>query len=240
MPSGRTVAVIQARMTSSRLPGKVLMDIGTQPALGLMLSRVQPANSLDEIVVATTVNDTDDPVATVCCELGVPVFRGDEHDVLGRMLAAAENAKADIVVRLTADCPVHDPAVIDAAVEMMHKGNWDYVSNAVRRSYPDGLDVEVMTIDALRKADKEAVDPRLREHVTLYINGRRPAYGAGDFACGELVFDADFSHVRWTLDTIDDLNLLRELVSELPVGFTWLQALAVATKRPHLLGLPEQ
>ena len=230
--------VIQARMTSTRLPGKVLSDIGGQPALQLMLSRLQHCRKVDEFVVATTTNATDDPVAALCSSLGVGVFRGDEHDVLARMLGAAEEADADHVIRLTADCPMIDPAIVDSAVELLLAGDCDYASNTFDRTYPDGLDTEVMTIAALRAADSCASEPELREHVTTYINRRRPNLGHGDFKLAALKFTADFSHVRWTVDTPRDLEVVRALVSRLPQDFGWLHALSEATKDPWLLGLP--
>jgi spore coat polysaccharide biosynthesis protein SpsF len=232
------VAIIQARMTSTRLPGKVLAEIGGRPALRLMLDRLAASRRLDRIVVATTVNASDDPVVALCRELGIASFRGSEADVLSRMLAAADAHQAQGIVRLTADCPIIDPAVLDEAVALFAGGNYDYVSNARMRTYPDGLDVEVLGREALARADREARHPALREHVTPYINGRRPEWGWGDFRLGDLCFAADFSHVRWTLDRPDDLARLRRLVSLLPEGFGWLQALSVATREPALLGLP--
>ncbi|MBM3491852.1 MAG: hypothetical protein FJX68_15705 [Alphaproteobacteria bacterium] len=231
-------AIIQARMTSTRLPGKVLAAIGGRPALQLMLQRLSACRRLDRIVVATTVNATDDPVVALCRQLGVASFRGSEQDVLGRLLAAAEAQGAEGIVRLTADCPIIDPAVVDEAVALFAQGDFDYVSNARLRTYPDGLDVEVLGRQALARADREARHPALREHVTPYINGRRPQWGRGEFRLGDLCFAADFSHVRWTLDRADDLARLRRLVSLLPEGFGWLQALSVATREPALLGLP--
>jgi spore coat polysaccharide biosynthesis protein SpsF (cytidylyltransferase family) len=229
-------ALVQARMTSTRLPGKVLADIGTETVLGMMLSRVRQAKSLDLLVVATTTRATDDPVAEYCRQIGVQVYRGDEMDVLGRLHDAAYAHKADVVVRLTADCPFADPAIIDAAIDIMATDDWDYVSNCTTRTYPDGLDVEVMTMAALSEAAAKAKHPFLREHVTPYINGRRLDIEHGDFALGELTFDADFSHIRWTVDTPQDLDYLRQLAARLPTNFGWLQALAEATKEPLHLG----
>lgn len=232
------VAVIQARMTSTRLPGKVLAEIGGRPALQLMLERLSACRRLDRIVVATTVNATDDAVVALCRQLGVASFRGDETDVLSRMLAAADAQGAESIVRLTADCPIIDPAVVDEVVALFHAGDYDYASNARLRTYPDGLDVEVMRRAALARANVEARHPSLREHVTPYINGRRPEWGCGRFRLGDLCFAADFSHVRWTLDRADDLERLRRLVARLPAGFGWMQALSAATREPSLLGLP--
>jgi len=232
------VAVIQARMTSTRLPGKVLMDIAGKPALELMLSRVSKAKTLDRIVIATTSNATDDPVADLCRRLGVGVFRGSEVDVLERYLGAALEARATTVVRLTADCPFADPAVIDGAVDFFRGGYWDYAGNANRRTFPDGLDVEVFSATALGRAAREARHPFAREHVTPYLRGiKTEMIGDGHFRRGDYMFVADFAHVRWTLDRPDDLERLRRLASLLPEGFGWLEALSVATKFPDLLGV---
>ena len=234
----RLIAIIQARMTSTRLPGKVLMDIAGRPALELMVSRVKRATLIDGIVVATTSNATDDPVIALCERLGVATFRGDEQDVLARFAAAAGVFGAETVVRLTGDCPIIDPAVIDDAVRLYRSGDWDYVGNGNRRTYPDGLDVEVFTRAALERAAREADHPFAREHVTPYLRGIRPdIIPDGGFRRGDLVYAADFSHIRWTLDRQDDLDRLRRLVPKLPDGFDWLTALSVATREPSLLGV---
>jgi spore coat polysaccharide biosynthesis protein SpsF len=232
----KNLAIVQARMTSSRLPGKVLSDICGKPSLQRMLERINMASSIDKVVVATTINASDNLIVELCEKLKVDIFRGDEDDVLGRFCGAAEVAEAEIVIRLTADCPMIDPDVIDEVVSAFSINNHDYLSNTIDRTYPDGLDIEVMSVDALRDAHKKAVAPFLREHVTPYISGRRPDLGAGDFRVGQIRFVADFSHIRWTLDTEEDLQRIRSLVSKLPEDYNWLQALSIATQEPDLLG----
>lgn len=224
-------------MTSTRLPGKVLMDLAGRPALAFMLERVRRAQRIGRIVVATTVNRADDAIAAVCAQMDVEVFRGDELDVLGRYLGAARWAEAEVVMRLTADCPMIDPEVLDDAVKIFSGGNHDYVSNCNIRTFPDGLDVEVFTVAALHEADANAQHPFLREHVTPYIRGIRKELGAGNFRIGHLLAPADFGHVRWTLDTAADLDRIRELIAALPPDFGWLTALSEATRRPRLLGV---
>jgi spore coat polysaccharide biosynthesis protein SpsF len=236
MKSGPVVAVVLSRMTSSRLPGKALVDICGEPNLQHMLGRVQRARKLDAVVVATTTNRTDEPIVDLCRALSVPVARGSEDDVLARTFAAAAAQRAATVVRLTADCPMIDPALIDEVIEFYEAGHWDYASNANVRSYPDGLDVEVMSITALRQANAEATAPFLREHVTPYIRASHPEHGCGVFRVGDVVCPWDFSHVRWTLDTAADLDVIRTLVSRLPDGYGWMHALAQATREPRLLG----
>ena len=236
-PSGTldpVIAIVQARMTSTRLPGKVLADFTGRPMLACMLDRVRRSARLDRVWVATTTNAADDPVAALCGNLGVPVFRGDEHDVLSRYADAARDADAGVVVRLTADCPLADPAVIDEAVGLLLTHGHDYVSNVIERSFPDGLDVEVFTRAALDAADREACSPFQREHVTPYLRtGRYP--DAGTFSVGHLRAPADFSHLRWTVDTADDLAHVTRIAERVPPSCGWLDVVALLVRRPDLL-----
>jgi spore coat polysaccharide biosynthesis protein SpsF len=232
----RTIAIIQARMTSTRLPGKVLADLGGQPLLSFMLSRVRRAHRLDGVWVAITINGQDDSIATLCQDLGVPTFRGDEADVLGRYVGAAAAAGAETVVRLTADCPFADPLLIDEAVERFQDGGFDYLSNAIALTFPDGLDIEVFRRTALETADREARLPFHREHVTPYLRtGVYDDVPTGDFKVGHFRAPADFSHLRWTIDTPADLARVRRLAAHLPANFGWLDAIALLTRRPELL-----
>ncbi len=235
-----TVAIIQARMTSTRMPGKVMAKLSGKPMLGYMVDRVRRAERLDAIWVATTDRPTDDSVADYCATLGVPTFRGDEADVLGRYAGAAEAAGADRIIRLTADCPLGDPALVDEAIALFEAGDFDYCGNIVDRTYPDGLDVEVIGRDALAQCALEAVTDFDREHVTPYINGLGPAREAPPpFRQGYVKFEADFHHVRWTVDHVADYERVCELVSAVPADAGWLQFLAHATRQPALLGVAE-
>ncbi len=232
---GKTVAIIQARMTSSRLPGKVLADLGGKPLIERMIARVRRARALDAIWLATTAKTTDDPLATLCDRLGVPVHRGDEHDVLARFLGAARAAEADIVVRLTADCPMSDPALIDEIVADYGKGGADYVSNVLVRTYPDGLDVEVFSCAALEDAAANATEPFHREHVTPWLQtGFRPGLATGRFRVRHVVNDIDLGVMRWTVDEAEDLDLIRKLFAALPEGFAWRDALALVSVNGEL------
>jgi spore coat polysaccharide biosynthesis protein SpsF len=150
------VALIQARMGSSRFPGKVLQDLAGRPMLWHVVNRVRKAEKVDKVVVATTDRDVDDPVARFCAQEDVACFRGDEQDVLDRFYQAAKANHADVVVRITADCPLIDGAVIDKVLERFQRGDCDYACNIIRYTYPDGLDAEVCSFAALERAWHEA------------------------------------------------------------------------------------
>lgn len=233
------VALIQVRMTSTRLPGKVLLDLAGKPALHWMLERLRRARLIDRIVVATTELSSDDPVAAFCREQGIDVFRGDEHDVLGRFAAAAAAFDARTVVRLTGDCPMIDPQVVDRVIGRYLEGGLDYCSNYIERSYPIGLDTEVFSRAVLDRCQREAVSAYAREHVTPLMRDADPEQPGLSLRRGHVRHEADFSHIRWTLDTPEDLALLRRYFDGLPADFTWQQALAAATRDPSLLVVSE-
>lgn len=202
------IVVVQARAGSTRLPGKVLMDVGGRPMLRLMLDRLVPLRQASvDLVVATSTLDRDDPVALVAAEAGAHVVRGDEADVLLRFAQAVEAHPADTVVRLTADCPLIDPALVVEALRLHRATGADYTSNTLVRTYPDGLDVEVLRADSLRAAAADATDPAEREHVTPFVY-RRPRR----FAIAQLVGHPDLGEERWTVDTADDIARVRAAV----------------------------
>lgn len=237
-PRGNTkvVAIVQARMASTRLPGKIMAEVNGRPLLDLMLGRVARADTVDEVCVATSVQPQDDTVEALSRKLGVRCFRGDESDVLGRYRAAAEAANADVVVRLTADCPFADPGVIDAAVRQFRAEDVDYLSNVMKRTYPDGLDVEVFGRETLERTAREAEMPALREHVTVYMRtGAFPHLPSGGFRVGHLVNAVNFSHLRWTVDRREDLAFVRAVVPRLKEGFSWLELIALLTRDAELL-----
>jgi glutamate-1-semialdehyde 2,1-aminomutase len=232
----KVVAIVQARMGSTRLPGKVLADIGGRPAIAWTLTRARRSRACDDVWLACSEREADDPLAATAAALKFPVYRGDEDDVLSRFGAVARQTQADVVVRLTGDCPLIDPDVIDRAVARFLEGDVDYVSNSLTRTYPDGLDVEVFSRAALQRADAEARDPFLRLHVTPYIHGRlKERLPWGGFKTAQIVYPIDFSHLRWTLDEPDDLEFLRRLLPLLPENFGWLDVVALLTREPALL-----
>jgi spore coat polysaccharide biosynthesis protein SpsF len=161
------VAVIQARMGSTRLPGKVLRDIGGKTMLARVVRRMQCAASLSQVVVATTTSPADKAIVAECERLGIPAFRGDEQDVLDRYYQAAQAHRADVVVRVTSDCPLIDPGVVDEVVRAFLDAEPDYASNTLERTYPRGLDTEVMTMAALARAWREAQEPYQHAHAIL-------------------------------------------------------------------------
>ena len=207
-----TVAIVQARMTSTRLPGKVLLDVMDRSMLSYQLERVSRVTAIDRIVIATTTNATDDPVAHFAETGGFGLYRGSENDVLGRFQAAAEAHVADTVVRLTADCPLADPEVIDLLIRRYREAApaCDYATNGIPRSYPAGLDAEIFSRSVLEIAAREATDPYDREHVTpfLYRNPQR-------FRLLSVVHEPDLSEERWTLDEPGDFALIRRIIEAL-------------------------
>ena len=203
----KTVAIIQARIGSTRLPAKVMADIYGKTMLGCVVERVQQAGLVDEVVVATTDQPQDDDVAELCSSHGWPVFRGEEHDVLGRYLGAAAKHEAAKIVRITSDCPLIDPQLIDIAVQSLDPAQLDYVSNAwPKRTFPRGLDVEAFTLETLVRADLLATESGHREHVTWQIYNR-----PDQFRIGCMEYPVNNGDLRWTVDTPDDLKLIRTI-----------------------------
>ena len=207
------VAFIQARMSSSRLPGKVLERIGSVPMIVFMLRRVARCSRLHQVVVATSTDSSDDPLSREVVKHGFACYRGDLFDVLGRFNSAAEEFAADVIVRLTGDCPLVDCDLIDRAVSILTSDNFQYVSNVDPATYPNGLDVEVFTRDALSRAHREARLPRDREHVTPYIRRHNAQFAQTNFSSV-----VDLSSMRWTVDHADDLLFVRALIDLLPPG----------------------
>jgi spore coat polysaccharide biosynthesis protein SpsF len=227
----RVVAIIQARMGSSRLPRKALRDIGGATMLARVVHRARRASLLSEVVVATTVEPEDEAIVTECDRLGTRVFRGSEDDVLDRFYRAAMTFKAEAVVRITSDCPLIDSSVIDAVVRAFSDETPDYASNSLTRTYPRGLDVEVMTIEALARAAREATEQYQRAHVTPYIY-QRPDL----FRLLPITEAADYSDLRWTVDTEEDLKLVRAIYERFgnDDSFGWRDVLALLADEPSL------
>lgn len=224
-------AIVQARMGSTRLPGKVLMDLGGETALARVLRRLDRASRIDEVVVATTDAVGDDRIVTECARLNIPCFRGSEHDVLERYLRTAQECRSDLIVRITADCPLIDPEVVDEVVAACIAKNVDLACNDVPHTFARGLDVEVFTMEALLRVHVMADQAYQREHVTPLI------YEHPDIFRTYLVKgDRDLSHLRWTLDTPEDLRLLRAIYIhfEKRDDFGWRKVLDLVDGHPEL------
>lgn len=216
--SGGRVGIVQARSGSTRLPGKVLRELGGRPMLLQQLLRLQQCEQLDQIVLATTTAPADDPVEAVAREAGVQVFRGSEEDVLDRLLRAARQTDAEVVVRLTGDCPLTDPQVVDSVIRTLLEGatEFDYASNTLVRTYPRGLDAEALFRDTLERVGRRARSRAAREHVTYYIVRERPDL----FSTASVEAPEDNSDLRWTVDTEEDLELVSQLYRELDLSDT--------------------
>ncbi|GHD52459.1 spore coat protein [Thalassobaculum fulvum] len=226
-------AVIQARMTSTRLPGKVLLRAAGREMLAHQIDRVRRARSVEAICIATTTNADDDPVAALAGREGVAVFRGSEHDVLGRFVGAAGLVGADIAVRLTGDCPLTDPELVDAVVGVFRSAEppVDYASNSFPRTWPIGLDVEVASMAALRTAAAEADDPYDREHVMPFLYRQPQRFRTAGYPAPE-----DLTGHRWTLDEASDYELIKRILEALlPVNpeFGWRDVIALLEAHPQ-------
>lgn len=206
------LAILQARMTSSRLPGKVMAPVLGEPMIGRQIERLRRSVRIDRLIVATSTDASDDALAAYCQGLGLDVVRGALDDVLGRFAGAlAAYPDADVVVRLTADCPLADPTVIDAVIARHHAAGADYTSNTLgTRTYPHGLDAEVVRAEVLLKAARLADDPYEREHVTPYIY-RRPEV----FRLAGVTRRPSLARLRWTVDVADDLAFVRGVYASL-------------------------
>lgn len=225
------VAIIQARMGSTRLPGKVLVDLGGDTVLARVVSRVRRCRLVGEVVVATSVDRADDVILRESQRLGVRAFRGSEQDVLDRYYHAARDAQAEVVVRITSDCPLIDPDVSDKTIQAFLDASPDYASNILERTYPRGLDTEVVTFAALEGAWQDARETYQREHVMPFL------YQHPDrFRLLSVKGDHDYSRYRWTLDTPEDLEFLRAVYARSIDGrdLTWQDVLSLLEQEPEL------
>lgn len=209
----KTVAIVQARMTSSRLPGKVLNPLCGMPMIVFMLHRVAQAECVDEVILATSTDKTDNELVDIVQTHGFGCFRGELNDVLTRFYGAARAAQADVVVRLTGDCPLIDADLIDRVVRSLQSSGADYASNTCPPTYPDGLDVEAFSFTALDQAWRAACLSSEREHVTPYLRSRPDLFKIAS-VCGVV----DCSHLRWTVDYPDDYDFICQLLEHTGVN----------------------
>jgi len=230
---GAILGVLQARMSSSRLPGKVLKPLLSRPMLARQIERVERSKLIDRLLVATSVATEDAAIEHLCAQMGVDCYRGSLGDVLDRFYRAALPFKPAYVVRLTGDCPLADPELIDAVIRYCVDGDYDYVSNALQPTFPDGLDTVVLRFSCLAEAWREARLPSQREHVTpfIYNNPRR-------FRIGSYTNEVDYSHLRWTVDEAEDFSLVEKIYAALYPGnpqFSSAEILAFIAHNPGIL-----
>ena len=226
------LGLLQARVSSSRLPGKVLKPILGKPMLLRQIERVRRARSLDHLVVATSTDPSDDAIEELCASAGIDCFRGSLEDVLDRFYQAALRFTPQHIVRLTGDCPLADPELIDRVVAFYLTGGFDDAGNAVEATFPDGLDVEVVRFAVLEQAWKEARRPFDREHVTMFVHAHPERFRVGSYE-----HPVNLSHLRWTVDEAEDFELVTEIYEALyPQNpqFTTADVLDLLAKRPEL------
>ncbi len=225
-------------MGSRRLPGKVLLDIAGQPMLAHVAARTRRAQTVAETLIATTTDPADEPIAAFCEAANLPCYRGSPADVLDRYYQAARASRAEAIVRLTGDCPLIDPDVIDHTVNEFYESGVDFAANRLpppwHRTYPIGLDTEVCSFAALERAWKEARQPHQREHVMPYLYEEE-----GRFRTLLVNHDPDYGHYRWTVDTAADLDLLRRIFAHFPGqdDFSWLEVVALFEREPDLAAI---
>ena len=241
MSGRRVVAIVQARMGSTRLPGKVLAEIAGVPMLVRTVERARLASTVHDWMVATTTDAADDAIEALCRERGYAVYRGSVNDVLDRYHRAALQASADVIVRLTADCPLLDPALVDLTVRSFLDAQppADLVVNRLpgARTYPIGLDVEVVSFLALEHAWREAAEPHQREHVLPFLYDP-----PGRFRVIRLDAERDYGDLRWTVDTPEDLEFVRQVYAHLGArsDFGWRDVLALVQAEPALAQINAQ
>ncbi len=230
----RIVTIVQARMGSSRLPGKVMLDLRGKTVLARVMHRLGQARLTGELVVATTYHPADDEIIAECNRIGVAVFRGEEKDVLDRYFRAAQQFRAEAIVRITSDCPLIDPEITDKTIQAFLDHHPDYASNALRRTYPRGLDTEVVSFDCLARTWKLAQKSYQRSHVTAYIY-ENPE----QFHLLPVTGDQDCSGQRWTVDTPEDYAFISAIYQRVadPDRFRWREVLSMGESEPELLEL---
>ncbi len=229
------LAVLQARVSSSRLPGKVLMPILGEPMLTRQIERVLRSGRIDKLVIATTTETSDDPIEQLCTELGIRCFRGSTDDVLDRVYRAAGTFKPRTIVRITGDCPLFDPVLADAVIDHHSRSGADFTSNVLNPTFPDGLDVEVVRMKSLQEAWRKADKPSEREHVTPYICNHPERFRLESYTGSR-----DLSALRWTVDEPEDFVFIRRVYEELypdKPAFTTTDVLELLGRNPDLKAL---
>lgn len=234
----KIVVTVEARMTSSRLPGKVLLPLAGKPALERLVERIRTSAYIDEIVIATTTNHADDPIVSLAKRLQVTYFRGSENDVLSRVLLAAQSVQGDIIVEITGDCPLVNGELIDRGVEEFFSHNVDYASNTIKRSYPDGFDVQVFSVAVLAEVAKLTKDPIDRIHVSLYLYSHPERFTLHGWLPKER--EHFWPDLRVTLDEKTDyelLNIIFERLLPVDKDFSVSDVITFLRDNPQLLAI---
>lgn len=233
----RNIAIIQARTGSTRLPDKVLLRLEDKTVLEHVIDRVSQSKFIDEVIVATTISMNDLGIVKICASKGIRVFCGSENDVLDRYYQAAKLFMPDNIVRITADCPLHDANVIDEVIERHLENDSDYSSNVLEETFPDGLDCEVMKFSTLREAWQEANLSSQREHVTQYIIHNEK------YKKSSIVSKVNHGNERWTLDTEEDLLFIREIYKEIYSDnpyFNYTNIIDLLNRKPELRNINQR
>lgn len=228
--SNKNLCIVQARAGSVRLPGKILMKVGKMTLLEYEIKRVRMAKKIDKIVVATTQNKEDNKTVALCKEIGIDCFRGSENDVLDRYCRCSLNYLGyENIIRITGDCPLIDPEIIDKVVGFFVKNKLDYASNIEKETYPDGMDIEIFKKSILEKAAENAKMASEREHVTLWIRNNKKIK-KGNFAS-----EVDFSHFRLTVDEMTDFEVISFLIKNSKITDGYLSYISLLTKNLNVL-----
>ena len=230
----KITAVTQARYGSTRLPAKVLKTVGDDTLLDIHLKRILNSKLIDKLIVATTTEDGSDKIIDVAIKNSVKTYQGSIDDVLDRFYKCVCDEKPDYVVRLTSDCPLIDPEVIDLIVDTCINSEYDYVSNTLYPTYPDGIDVEVFKFSALKKAFENATLKSDREHVTPYIWRNSSAKGSNIFSSFNVANDVDYSNVRITVDTEEDFQVIESLIKHLGTDKKWIDYVNYIENNDHI------
>ena len=226
----KVIALISARLASKRLPNKVLANVGGRSLLEFLIERLKRSKLVTEIIIATTDKKYDDPIETLGINLGLKVIRGEEEDVLSRFFLASKNALGNILIRITADCPFIDPKLLDQMLEIYINGDFDYLSNTLPPTYPDGLDIEIFSSKCLEEAYRASSSKYQREHVTPWIKENK------NYSISNKENQDDFSSLRWTVDESEDLEVIKKVIDNFngKSDFSWEEVIELENKKPEI------
>ena len=236
----KIIATIEARMTSSRLPGKVLLNAAGKPMLEHLVNRLRAVPSLEEIVLATTINETDDVLEKFAKIKGISCYRGSENDVMTRVIGAAESVDAEVVVEITGDCPIIDPQIVEQTIRIFITNQADYVSNAHIRSYPDGMDTQVFLLETLKRSASITEDALDHEHVTLHIRNHPELFSKINLVAPHEIY---WPELGLTLDEPKDYELLKNIIEYFePINplFSCLDVVNLLKKRPDWVAINKE